>query len=89
MFFVVQKSLYVDKRRSIRASAVPKSGADSEGEMVTTAIEMMTAHIVSRRRHRLRIIVFAPIITIRLRGRRTACAAEVASVKAGSGPAYD
>jgi hypothetical protein len=63
------ETLYVDMRRSIRASAAPKSGADSEGEMVTTATDILTAHIVNRRPPRLRIIVFAPIITIRLCGR--------------------
>src|ERR1700736_5297899 len=78
------EALYVDMRRSIRASVAPESGADSEGEMVTTATEILTAHIVSKRPHRFRVIVYAPIITIRLCGRRTACTPEVVWVKARS-----
>jgi hypothetical protein len=72
-------------RRSISASAVPESWADSEGEMVTTATEIQTAHIASRRPHRFLVIVLGPMITIKFR-RRT-LRAEVAAVKTGSGSA--
>jgi hypothetical protein len=41
-------TFYLDMRRSITASAVGKSGADSEAETVKTATKILTAHIASR-----------------------------------------
>jgi len=58
-------TLCVDMRRSIRASEAEKSAADTEAASVTPATAIPTAHIASERPHQLRLIVLAPIITIK------------------------
>jgi hypothetical protein len=70
-------------RRSISASEVGKSAADTEAERVKTNATISTVHIASGQPHQLRFIVFAPIIDKIPRG--APCGVEVASVKDGAG----
>src|SRR5215469_4055140 len=76
-------TLCVDMRRSISASEAEKSATDTEAASVTAATATTTAHVASGRPHQLRLIVLAPIITIKFQG--ATCGAEVTAVKTGSG----